>query len=136
MVFEVYDTERLTAWKEFRDSLEDSNTPFDDVIELWSKAPFVNSYLNPHHPASWPDPWHLMLDGKYDDLGLVLGMLHTLKLTQRFEHSKFELYSTLNNNSTTYFLIVDSYIVLNFEYKQLIYKNDLPDIISNLLWAC
>lgn len=138
MVFDVYDTDRLAEWKAFRDALEDSDTPFDDVIELWSKAPFVNSFLNPHHPASWPDPWHLVLDGKFDDLGIVLGMLHTIKLTKRFEQSKFEVYSTQHpkEHQITYFLIVDSYIVLNFEYKQIIYKQDLPDIIINLLWAC
>ena len=80
-VFDSYGTDRLTKWKQFRDSLETSATPLEDVAELWSHAPFVSPYLDPQNPAEWPDPWHLILDLRLDDLAIALGMLYTIKLT-------------------------------------------------------
>ena len=46
-MFDLYDNDRLIKWKQFRDSIETSQTPLEDVAHLWSRAPFVSSYLNP-----------------------------------------------------------------------------------------
>ncbi len=80
-MFDLHGTERLIEWKKFRDSLETDESPLIRVADLWSKAPFVNSYLNPKNPTEWPDPWQLILDLKLDDLAICLGMLYTIKLT-------------------------------------------------------
>ena len=71
-VFDEYGTKRLAAWRQFRDSLEASETPLEDVAKLWTYAPFVSPYLDPKIPTEWPDPWHLMLDLRLDDLALVI----------------------------------------------------------------
>lgn len=115
-VFDTYGNERLTTWKEFRTKLETSPNPLEEVASFWSRAPFVNSFLDPSDPSHWPDPWHLVLDNRYDDLAICLGMLYTIKLTQRFMDSAFEIHMTQDNKNKNYFLVVDKTHVLNFEY--------------------
>ena len=134
MVFDVYGNDRLVAWKEFRDSLETSEHPLEDVAKLWSLAPFVSAYLDPQNPAEWPDPWHLIIDLRLDNLAIALGMLYTIKLTQRFIDTKCEIHmSMLSNNEPTYLLIVDEKHVLNFEYRTVIDIKDLKDIKTSLI---
>jgi len=134
-VFNLYGNERLTEWKTFRDSLETSKTPYQDVAMMWSRAPFVNSYLDPKSPETWPDPWHLVLDGKFDDLAIALGMLYTLKLTRRFMESKFEIHmSMLNEIEKKYILIVDDSYILNWEFRQVKETKDLT-LKTSLLWS-
>jgi hypothetical protein len=136
-VFNLYNNDRLTAWKDFRDTLETSNTPLEDVAEFWSRAPFVSPYLNPNDPTSWPDPWHLVLDSRLDTLAIVLGMLYTIKLTQRFANTKLEvkLVKTSQTKELTYVLVVDNQNVLNLEYKCVVGVNNLENLESNLLWS-
>lgn len=121
-MFDAGSAERLAKWKQFRDTLETSSSPFEDVAEFWSHAPFVSNFLNPFHSSGWPDPWHLVLDGRFDDLAIVLGMLYTLQLTQRFMESRFEIHMSTasQNKSPNYWLIVDQRYVLNYHYKEVV----------------
>lgn len=137
MVFDVYGNDRLTEWKGFRDSLESSDDPLKDVAELWSRAPFVSPYLDPQNPAEWPDPWHLILDLRLDELAIALGMLYTIKLTHRFIDTKCEIHMSMlpNKNDPSYLLIVDEKYVLNFEYKNVVGISDIENIKTNLIWS-
>jgi hypothetical protein len=137
MVFNVYGNDRLIAWKEFRDSLETGKSPLEDVAELWSHAPFVSAYLDPQNPAEWPDPWHLILDLRLDDLAIALGMLYTIKLTQRFTDTKCEIHMSMppNRDEPSYLLIVDEKYVLNFEYRNVVDIKDLKTVKTSLIWS-
>jgi hypothetical protein len=136
MVFDSYGTDRLIDWKNFRDSLELSNNPFEEVVEFWSKAPFVSSYLDPNNPNEWPDPWHLILDLRLDDLAIALGMLYTIKLTRRFMASDCEIHMSMppDNKDPIYFLIVDNQHVLNLEYKKVKTVSEIKNIETNKIW--
>ena len=120
-MFNLYGNDRLTEWKRFRDSLEVSQTPFEDVVNLWSKAPFVSPFLDPSRPDTWPDPWHLVLDGKLDDLAISLGMLYTLQLTQRFMGSSLEIHTSMSSNkkNASYFVVVDHGHVLDHQKREV-----------------
>ena len=135
-MFDLSAQDRLTEWRRFRDNLENSDTPLEDVAELWSRAPFVSSYLDPNHPDLWPDPWHLILDNKLDDLAIVLGMLYTLKLTQRFMNFHFEIHmSTLEKQKEkNYFLVVEN-AVLNLEYGSVVGINQLKKLTTSKIWT-
>ena len=135
-MFNQYGTNRLTEWKEFRDRLENSNRPLEDVAEFWSHAPFVNRYLNPNSPDQWPDPWHLVLDNHYDDLAIALGMLYTIKLTQRFMKTKCEIHTSIlpKEKSPRYILVVDNSKVLNLEYKNVVDFDRLDGVQTNMVW--
>lgn len=136
-VFDRHGNDRLTAWKEFRDRLEISSTPMEDVATLWSRAPFVSSYLNPQNPAEWPDPWHLIAEGRFDELAIVVGMLYTIKLTQRFMNSELEIHtSTLpTEKEARYILIVDKQYVLNLEYRTVSAFAAVETMKTSLVWA-
>ena len=137
MVFDQHGTDRLAAWKEFRESLETSDSPFEDVAELWSHAPFVSPYLNPNNPTEWPDPWHLILDLRLDDLAIALGMLYTITLTRRFMDTKCEIHTSMlrDDKEASYFLVVDNRHVLNFEYKSVVDIEKLKDCKTNMIWS-
>jgi hypothetical protein len=136
-VFDLRSNERLNYWKRFRDNLEISLNPLQDVMELWLKAPFVSPYLEPFDPNSWPDPWHLILDGKYDDLAICLGMLYTLKLTQRFYSVDCEIHMSIDKEKKDpcFFLVVDHLHVLNYNYGKISKIEDLSTIPTNTLWS-
>lgn len=137
MVFDEHGTDRLAAWKQFRDSLETSEQPFDDVAKLWSQAPFVSPYLNPKNPAEWPDPWHLILDLRLDDLAIALGMLYTIKLTHRFIDAKCEIHTSMlpNKREPSYLLVVDEKYVLNLEHRNVVSIDALDNVKTSMIWS-
>jgi hypothetical protein len=134
-VFDLYGNQRLIAWKQFRDQLEVKDNPFDDLAEFWSRAPFVNHYLDPNSPGSWPDPWHLILDDRLDDLAITLGMLYTLKLTTRFIDSRCEIHMTMFHRDPKYLLIVNQEHVLNLYPKQSLKIGELSKFRTNMIWS-
>jgi hypothetical protein len=136
-VFNLHGNERLAAWKQFRDNLESSKAPFLDVAEFWAQAPFVSSYLDPHSSTEWPDPWHLVLDLRLDNLAIALGMLYTIKLTQRFIDTPCEIHMSMspNNKEANYFLVVDNKYVLNKEYKNVVGIDELKGLKTNIIWS-
>ena len=137
MVFDVYGNDRLVAWKEFRDKLETSETPFADVAELWAHAPFVEAYLDPQNPSKWPDPWHLILDLRLDDLAIALGMLYTIKLTQRFMDTKCEIHMSMlpGKKEPSYLVVIDREHVLNLEYRSVVGIDELSKLETSIIWA-
>lgn len=137
-MFNLYGNERLTEWKRFRDSLELANDPLTSVAELWATAPFVNPYLDPNNPNEWPDPWHLVLDSRLDELAISLGMLYTVKLTQRFMASQCEIHKSMlpNNPEPSFYLVVDQQYVLNYEPRRVHDITVLDNIQTNTLWRC
>ena len=137
-MFDLYGNDRLTEWKKFRDSLETVPNPLEEVSKLWSRAPFVNHYLDPQCPSEWPDPWHLILDGKLDDLAICLGMLYTIKLTQRFMATVCEIHMSMlpKDSSPRFYLVVDNTYVLNYEPRKIHDLTVLQDFQTNTIWRC
>ena len=135
-MFDLYGNDRLTEWKKFRDSLETVPNPLEEVSKLWSRAPFVNHYLDPQCPSEWPDPWHLVLDGKLDDLAICLGMLYTIKLTQRFMAAPCEIHMSMpsKDHDPQFFLVADN-SVLNYEPRIAHSKAVLDQFKTDIIWS-
>jgi hypothetical protein len=135
-MFDSFGNDRLTKWREFREQLDHSSEPCLDVAKLWSRAPFVSPYLDPLDPLTWPDPWHLILDNRYDDLAIALGMLYTLKLSTRFIDSHFEIHMSMLGQKGTqnFFVVVDKNQVLNQEYGSVTHFNQIATPTS-IIWA-
>lgn len=121
-MFDLFGNERLAKWKNIRNNLETSLDPLSEVSHLWCSAPLVSNYLNPFNSNSWPDPWRLILDGKFDNLAICLGMLYTLQLTQRFMNSKYEIHMAIDPKikDPVFYLSIDRSFVLNYVYKEVI----------------
>ena len=135
-MFDLHGAERVACWKKFRDSLEVSDRPLDDVAIFWSKAPFVSRYLNPYAPEEWPDPWRLILDAKLDDLAIALCMLYTLKLTHRFMGSDYEIHMSMHpeKNKEKYILLVNGEHVLNMHWGGVANIDEVDISKTTLLW--
>lgn len=135
-VFDLHGIDRLTAWKTLREEIEISDLPLCKCAEFWKKAPYVNQYLDPFRSDTWPDPWRLVIDGKYDDLAITLGMLYTLKLTDRFNRIKLEIYadSNLDHKEKKFYLKVGESGVLNMIYGEVCDISSLQDRKSKLIF--
>ena len=125
-MFNLHGNDRLAEWKRFRNQIEVSSCPLQDVANLWSTAPFVPNYLNPYDNNHWPDPWRLILDGRFDNLAICLGMLYTLQLTQRFMHSQYEIHMSNipKMKDPAFYLSIDRSFILNYTYKQVVPYDD------------
>jgi hypothetical protein len=133
-VFDLHNTERLAEWKKIRDQLETDNDPFKTVLSLWSRAPFVNSYLDTIASDQWPDPWHLILDNRYDDLALALGIMYTLKLTKRFMNEEFKIHKSMRDRES-FHLIVGSIACFDIANRQLISESVLEQDAIKLVYS-
>lgn len=135
-MFDLNETNKLQQWKNFRNSLEVSSTAFEDVAQFWSRTPFVSNYLDPFDSKSWPDPWQLILNNKFDDLGIVLGMCYTLQLTERFKDNKFEIHMSMSQlkKDWRYVLLIDDDTVLNWNFGSVAKFNEIDSNLTKI-WS-
>lgn len=133
-MFDLKKDEKIKAWREFRDSLEASQDPVSDVAHFWGKAPYVSDYLNPYNPKSWPDPWKLVINDRYDLLAISLGICYTFELTERFSESNKKVYMSIDPGKETRFVsVIDDQHVLNLHHG---FKTTIENLPQNsiLLW--
>lgn len=121
--------DRLVLWRELRDKIELSDTPFKDLLDFYNNAPRVRFSVDPWGQSTWPDPWQLLEENTYCEFSIVLGMCFSLQLTERFKGSDFEIHISTNNqkSETLYLLFVDDYCV-NYKGDSILRK-DLPDAL-------
>lgn len=136
-MFDLHGNERLAEWKKIRDRIEIDQDPFQIVSDLWSSAPLVNAFLDSRNGIGWPDPWHLILDNRYDDLAICLGIVYTLQLTQRFMDAKYEIHMSINpqDNTPYFFVVVNESVVLNYGYRKVFAITDLQLVKSDIIWS-
>lgn len=127
--------ERLLDWKILRNQVEVSQNPFFDVIDYWAKIPYVSNYIDPHKPEKWPDPWKLVIDGKFDDLALALAVSYTIRLTLRFIDSKIMIHMSIidKNKTPDYFVTVDDNICIDISTRQLIDFKEFQRVTSIII---
>lgn len=123
--------ERLSMWREFRTSLEESSDPLLDVIQFWSPAPFIayNHKVDPYNQRSWPTPWEIIIENKYDDFTKALMIGWTLKYTERYSKSNIQLRTIVDNakNLAYNVVLVDEKWVLNYDDNQPVDLANVPD---------
>jgi hypothetical protein len=82
-------------------------------------APLVihNHKVDPYNPSSWPTPWDLIVENKYDDFTLALMMAYTLKLTNKYNNDKIEVRTMVDSTKTRLYnlVYVNDTDVLNYE---------------------
>ena len=101
---------RLRLWNQFRNSIETSDTPFEDVLEFWRRTPLGRLGADPYDSDTWPDPWELIANNDYCEFLQILGICYTLQLTERFSQSRFEIHIVLDEKESNiiYLLFVDN----------------------------
>jgi hypothetical protein len=124
--FDDYETQ-FVSWKKFRNQIEKLEKPLEETIKFWTKAPLVNKHLDPYRPETWPDPWQVIKDGKYNDLTIAVMIGHTLKLTERFKNSEIVIKQYLDIDKKVVYNIcsIDNKI-LNYPYGEVVEETELP----------
>ena len=123
--------QRLSAWAEFRKSLETSQSPFKDVVDFWKDAPFIpyNNAVDPFFRYSWPSPWDIIVHNKYDDFTKALMIGWTLKLTNRFKFSAIELRTYVDKQKLLPYnvICVDNEWAINYKDNEPVSLEKIPD---------
>lgn len=131
--------DRLSSWAEHRAHLSNSTLPFVDVWEFWQHAPYIpyNNKIDPYHQASWPSPWEIIVDNKYDDFTKAVMIAWTLKLTKRFEKSKIEVKTYVDNAKSRQYNIVcvEDTWAINYSDNGPVSLEIMPDsfLLENLV---
>jgi hypothetical protein len=124
--------QRLHLWFEFRQTLEDSTVPLQDLVDFWDFCPRIahNSLIDPNYPRAWPTPWEIVERNKYDDFTLALMMGWTLLLTERFSKSHIEIKVIIDDTSSRVYnvLCVDNSLALNFKDHTVVGVDSIPSL--------
>ena len=138
-MFKLNVDDRLWSWARLRSQLETAEDPFQDVIEFWRESPFIpyNKNIDPYNQNSWPSPWEIIVENKYDDFTKALMIAYSLKFTQRFNNTVIEVRTLLDNTKNIYYNIVcvgDEWVI-NYNDNEAIYLKDLPGsfLVENLI---
>jgi hypothetical protein len=112
---------RLSAWAQHRSdmALLERDEVLKQVWEFWKNAPFVpfNSNIDPYYSYSWPTPWQIIVDNKYDDFTKALMIGRTLQLITQFRDSKIEIKTFVDKEKHTQYNIVcvDNQWAINYD---------------------
>jgi len=107
-MFNLSVDDRISLWVNLRNQLESADDPLDLVWEFWRPAPFMpyNNTIDPYHQRSWPTPWEIIAENRYDDFTKALMIGWTLKMTQRHRHSLIQLKIMLDNTNNRQYNVI------------------------------
>ncbi len=77
----------LKDWIKFRNTLETSTTPFEDVICYYNTLAKCKLSVDPWDKKTWPTPWELVRQNQICDFTNSLGVCYSLQLTDRFSQT-------------------------------------------------
>lgn len=138
-MFEKSIEDKISAWAEHRNNLNTSTDPFMETWEFWQKAPYVpyNKDIDPFNPSSWPTPWEVIVENKYDDFTKALMIARSLKFTDRFKKSKIEIKTLVNNQNKCYYNVVcvDDLWAINYNDNGPVKVTEIPEAfyLENLI---
>ena len=119
--------DRLVLWREFRDGLETSSDPIQEVIDFYNQAPSCLIAADPYTPSTWPTPWELLEENNYCSFVKILAICYTLQLTDVLSQASYEIHITRDNeNSETYYLLYVDDIVIGFNGETHVHRSELP----------
>ena len=117
----------LKSWKNLRTTMTTELTDtehLEKVSAFWSNAPLSVRIIDWDLPESWPDPWSLMYQNKFDESAVSLGMFYTLLLSNdnRWQNDRLQLQLITDLHRSTQLIVlkVDNRWLMNVEYNQVI----------------
>ena len=131
--------DRLSSWLRLRTEVETSPNPLELVWDFWKEAPFIpyNNKLDPFNKRSWPSPWEIIVNNRYDDFTKAVMIAWTIKYTNRFKDVSIILKSMVDKQrSVNYNLVcVNDEWVLNYQEHGPLAAIIVPDyfFIENLV---
>jgi hypothetical protein len=136
-MFTLSTEDRLSSWADHRASLEDSSDPLIAAFDFWSHAPFIpyNRNIDPYNQNSWPTPWEIIAENKYDDFTRSLMLAYTIKYTQRFKNSVIQVHTLVDNSRSICYNVVCIDDKWAIDDTGVISKESIPEslLIENLI---
>lgn len=125
--------QRLVDWYNFRQQLDTSSSPLDDVCQYFQQVPRVKIYTDPYDQTTWPTAWQLIDENEYCPFNIVLAICYTLQLSSQFKNSTATITITLDNvNKTVYYLLLIDDKVYGYDENGWISAKTLPKTLMNL----
>jgi len=120
--------DRLFLWREFRESLETSEDPLQDVVNFYSNAPIVPIQTDPYTQDNWPNPWEIIKENNYCEFVKLLAISYTLQLCERFIDTSFEINIVRDDkrSSTEYLLFVGD-MCIGYDQQHVVPRTNLPE---------
>lgn len=129
MFDQIYE-HRLATWRNFRDELEISPSPLEDVIAFYKSAPYVSILTDPWDKSAWLGPWELLHENQYCEFSRVLGMCYSLQLTERFKDMTFEIHIGMDHSTAqTYYLLTNGDYVIGYKEDSAVESSALPNTL-------
>lgn len=129
-MFKLDEDSRLASWFKIRQIIDNSEDPLQVVIDFWASAPQTTGKprLDPYYQASWPTPWELVVENRYDDFSKAVMMGYTLLLTEKFKESLVEIRTLVDNKNNRLYnaVVIDNLWVLNFNDHCAIDLDEIP----------
>lgn len=123
--------DRILNWRQWRHSIQDLSTAdcLNQIAVTWARAPRINHYLTPDILQDWPNPWQLINDNIYCDLGIALGMFYTIALLDKAEldNVRLEIYKT-KNDWINLCSIDQGLYLLNWHPQKIVNTSIVPDL--------
>ena len=121
------DLDHLKPWIAFRDTLENSSTPFEDVSLYFERKLNTKNYTDPYDRENWPTPWELIYEDQFCLFNIILGIFYTLQLTERFKNSRPVINLVLDKtDKTVYYLLIIDDKVYGYLSEDWCSPKDLP----------
>lgn len=121
--------ERLSEWAEFRKNLDTHSDPLNILADFWSAAPMIafNHNIDQYNSRSWPTPWEIIVDNKYDDFTLALMIGYTLKLTNKFNSAHVEVRTMVDSTKKKLYnlVYVNNIDVLNYDRYKVVTSQEI-----------
>jgi len=131
--------DRLSAWSDLRKHLDLSNDPLQDVVTFWSDIPFTphNHNIDPYYQESWPTPWEIIADNRYDDFTRAIMIGYTLLLTEQYKNSDVQIKTLIDTEFKRLYNVVyvDDTWALNYDDNKVVSANNIPTLyrLENLI---
>ena len=108
-------TERVDAWRTFRETLKDTDSLaiLNNTAAFWADAPLGARSLDFYTPQDWPDPWEILHNGSFCQNSITLLIYYTLSLSDADLDLKIVLVDDTNDRYLI--LQVDGTYILNYE---------------------
>lgn len=123
----------LDEWFRFRQQLETSNSPLEDVHEYFSKHPTIKVYTDPYDQSTWPTPWELIDENEYCSFNKILAVCYTLQLTTAYQNHQPKIAIAIDNsNKTVYYLLFLDDKVYGYDFDGWISVQSLPKTLKTI----
>ena len=122
--------QRITLWREFRNTLESCKDPYTETLKFWQQAPVTEKYLNQYNSQEWPTPWELLKENRYCPVAIPLMIGYTLKLTTRFTKVPVLIKISIDIKSQRYYNLVEvENTIIDYENNSIVTSSELPDTV-------